>query len=591
MTVTQIRPSTSLVTSAVRPRRALVRYGPQALMLIAVMVLYTVNLRGYPEYTNDDEGTYYAQAWAVLHKGVMAHYTYWYDHPPLGWVQIAVLLKPVEWLVGSQGVGDPVETIGRVIMGLFAVGSAALMYKIARNLSAAKPVALAVPLVWAICPLTQYFGRQIFLDNINVFWLLVAFALITSKPKLHYIVMAGAAFGVSILSKETAVLAAPALLAAIWVFSWPRTRWFAIIGFLGTAILIASGYLLFAIIKNEVFPGSGHVSLWYAVNWQLHDRAGQGFLFGNGLNNATMREWLRFDPYLLPIGMAFSAGALAVRKLRPLALVPVVYFVMALRGGYVPAMYPISSLPFMALAVVLGLEHGWTALSRPVSRRSCQALVAGLAVAGTALVAPSWLNSVHWTLTSQENEPARQALRYVSANLPRTANILTDDNTWNDLVAMGWNSNGWRGPIWDFKLDKDPIAQQQNLPNGWKDVQYILTGRAMEVYVGTVVLSKENAPLVNSALSHSTLVAAWGPVGRQVRLLKVDPAQAPVDAGYELKHPVAPVSASAQLAAAQTQINLLVTRFAHSTDVEERRQLVKQIQELAKTPGVTVPNR
>src|SRR5215217_4607702 len=39
--------------------------------------------------TTDDEGTYVAQAWAILHQGRLAHYTYWYDHPPLGWIQIA----------------------------------------------------------------------------------------------------------------------------------------------------------------------------------------------------------------------------------------------------------------------------------------------------------------------------------------------------------------------------------------------------------------------------------------------------------------------------------------------------------------------
>ena len=31
----------------------------------------------------DDEGTYVSQAWAVMHWTTLAHYTYWYDHPPL----------------------------------------------------------------------------------------------------------------------------------------------------------------------------------------------------------------------------------------------------------------------------------------------------------------------------------------------------------------------------------------------------------------------------------------------------------------------------------------------------------------------------
>ncbi|GMA32332.1 hypothetical protein [Litorihabitans aurantiacus] len=37
----------------------------------------------------DDEGTYSAQAYAVERLGELTHYTYWYDHPPLGWLQMA----------------------------------------------------------------------------------------------------------------------------------------------------------------------------------------------------------------------------------------------------------------------------------------------------------------------------------------------------------------------------------------------------------------------------------------------------------------------------------------------------------------------
>ena len=32
----------------------------------------------------DDEGTYVSQAWALATHGELSHYTYWYDHPPLG---------------------------------------------------------------------------------------------------------------------------------------------------------------------------------------------------------------------------------------------------------------------------------------------------------------------------------------------------------------------------------------------------------------------------------------------------------------------------------------------------------------------------
>src|SRR5688572_1633348 len=38
----------------------------------------------------DDEGTYVSQAWAVMHWTTLAHYTYWYDHPPFGWILVGL---------------------------------------------------------------------------------------------------------------------------------------------------------------------------------------------------------------------------------------------------------------------------------------------------------------------------------------------------------------------------------------------------------------------------------------------------------------------------------------------------------------------
>src|SRR6266545_2672094 len=57
------------------------------LLLIAALV-HGYNMFGYPYYESD-EGTYVSQAWAVVTLGRLAPYTYWYDHAPGGWVQIA----------------------------------------------------------------------------------------------------------------------------------------------------------------------------------------------------------------------------------------------------------------------------------------------------------------------------------------------------------------------------------------------------------------------------------------------------------------------------------------------------------------------
>lgn len=517
----------------------LLRVIPLPLVLTLVAVLYGVNLHGYPEFSNDDEGTYFAQAWAVANQGVMAHYTYWYDHPPVGWIQLAVLLQPLQWVWSGDAI--PVQTAGRGMMTVIAVVSAALIYKIARNLGLPKSVALVAPLVWALSPMTVNLGRQIFLDNISLVWLLACFALVTGRPKLQYHIAAGAAFGVAVLSKETAVLAMPAILVTLWVFSWARTRAFSFVGFLGTGTFVISGWLLFAIVKKELFPGPGHVSLWETIVWQLHGRGNAGFMFtdGSGANN-ILKGWLAHDPYLVTAGMLLSFVALFYRQSRGIALVPVLYLLVALRGGYLPGMYIVTPLPFFALIVVYIAWKLWHAASfRSIGaiRWTGRVAVAALVAASVVVITPSWAARSTRAVTENDNIPYQEALAYVDANLPRDTTVLTDDNAWNELVKMGWSADGWSGPLWHFKLDRDPLARAENLPGGWTDVDYIFLGRAMEVFVGGEILGKENAPQAHAALAHAELVKAWGPVGQQIRLLKVNPDKEPVDPEWMRLHP------------------------------------------------------
>jgi hypothetical protein len=72
----------------------------------------------------------------------------------------------------------------------------------------------------------------------------------------------------------------------------------------------------------------------------------------------------------------------------------------------------------------------------------------------------------------------------VDAGRPRDCVIPTDDSG-NGLVAPGWNSDGWHGPLRHFTLDRDPRARNQALPDGWRDVDYVLLGPPMTVFRGT----------------------------------------------------------------------------------------------------------
>ncbi|MDW5322295.1 ArnT family glycosyltransferase [Plantactinospora sp. KLBMP9567] len=490
---------------------------PLAACLSVVAVLYGTNLGGYPEFGNDDEGTYYAQAWAVITEGRLAHYTYWYDHPPLGWIQLAALLRPAQWLFGGQ----PALVGGRAVLGMVMVVSAALLYRVARNLGMPRTGASAVIGIWCLSPLVVCYGRQILLDNIALMWLLASLATATGSPRWRRPVLSGVCFGVAILSKETAALAGLGILVALLTSGEGRPRSSCAGRWLAAAGLVVGGWLVCVVIADDVLPLLG------AIEWQLYGRGGSGSVLDPGSTaRRIVASWWSLDPYLLSLGVIAAPLGLAWRTTRGVALIPVVLALAGLRpGGYLPAMHVITMLPFLTLLIGYAVWQGWRAATRLPGRRSAGARVAVVVLAATAVLAaaPSWAVGARTALTVDANAPYRQALSFVATSLPRDTVVLTDDDTWNDLVRLGWSGNGWDGAVWHYKLDRDPEAVSE-LPNGWRDVDYLLAGRAMESLLGTPAISWEQAPEVVSAWRNSSVVASWGPPDSPVVLRRVDPA-------------------------------------------------------------------
>src|SRR5262245_27742023 len=92
-------------------------------LLVIVGTVDGWNLTNYPSLS-DDEGTYLAQAWAVRTGTGLTHYTYWYDHPPGGWLQIALL----SWLPEVAAPDQLAVATGRIVMVIVALINAALVF-------------------------------------------------------------------------------------------------------------------------------------------------------------------------------------------------------------------------------------------------------------------------------------------------------------------------------------------------------------------------------------------------------------------------------------------------------------------------------
>jgi hypothetical protein len=178
-------------------------------LLLVVGLVHAIGYDRFPGRINDDEGTYVAQAWAVQNWHALAHYTYWYDHPPAGWITIA----GYTWLTRAFERLPTAVSAGREFMVAVNLVSAALVYLLARRLGFHRLAAAGAVLLFGLSPLALPFQRMVFLDNLAVMWLLAALAAAAS-PRKSLAASAGSAacFAVAVLSKETIAVLFPVLL-------------------------------------------------------------------------------------------------------------------------------------------------------------------------------------------------------------------------------------------------------------------------------------------------------------------------------------------------------------------------------------------
>ena len=511
-----------------RTRRRILTDVTLALGLTAlVMTVQAWNVMGFPS-ASDDEGTYLAQAWAVQHGLGLAHYTYWYDHPPLAWIQLAGLSwLPAALLPKAFAVGA-----GRLAMLPVAATSLLLVYLIARRLGFARWAAALALVSYGMSPISVTMMRQIYLDSFAVVWMLAAFALALSPRKhLWHHVASGVAVALAVLSKETMLVVAPAVVVALWQSTSGTTiRAWAFGGFLCGVVLPGAFYPLYAILKGELLPGPDHVSLIGAWQFQLQHRQGSGSVFTAGSNsNMLLNSWLYYDRVLLLGGVAATVVALVVSRLRAPALAAGLLVLVALRpDGYLPAMYVVQALPFLAIGLAgiievlltwmlsgeLRTEIGQTPrrAARPgVRLRWLRASAVGVvAIAALWYVVPRWYVGDQRAVRSDDNAGYMAAADWLrgdqfggggdrASTSITTATIVVDDVLWLDLVRSGYQRDR---VIWFYKLDLDS-AVAARLPHGWRDVDYIVSSPAVRQ-------DPQSLPSVEALLTHSTVVKTFG---------------------------------------------------------------------------------
>ncbi|MDE3130138.1 MAG: glycosyltransferase family 39 protein [Acidobacteriota bacterium] len=493
--------------------------GVVACLLALAAFLIGTGITRYPGFA-DDEGTYVAEAWAVMTHGQLSHYTYWYDHPPLGWVQLGLLTSVFGGLVH----GATAIATARSLMLLPALATTALLYGLARRLDLRRGFAALAVLTLIVSPLGIYSLREVYLENFALPWLLAAFFLAaTPRAKLWAFAGSGACFAAAVLSKETMLLFLPGLLLAVVTQTDRRTRAFCLAAFGLSFVLVAGVYPLMAVLKGELLPGRGHVSLEQAVVWQLVTRQATGSaLDPHSAARQVIDGWLRTDAWLLGLGLGSVPLALLVRRLRPIALALAVAVLTALHGGYLPEPFDIGLLPFCALLPAGLLNSIWDL--RPRVSRWWPYATRGFALALTAVlvavVAPQWLGKDRAARSLDLVRPATAAEHWIETHIQRRARLIVDDTMYVDLVDAGFRPR--YGVVWFSKLsfasNLDP-AIRKHLPHGWHEFDFVIDSPGMRnsMYADRPAYSE-----VFEAIAHSRTLRTFGhgPARIQIRVLE-----------------------------------------------------------------------
>ncbi|MFJ3384239.1 MULTISPECIES: ArnT family glycosyltransferase [unclassified Curtobacterium] len=484
-------------------------------------VVQAWNMGGIPQRI-DDEGTYTAQAWAITHLGELTHYTYWYDHPPLGWIQIAGYTS----LTGAFARYPFAVEAAREAMVFFAAVSAVLVFVLARRLGTARPTAAIAVLVFGLSPLALQYHRTVYIDNVATPWLLAAFVLVLSRrQQLAGFVGAAACLGIAVLSKETYLLALPFLVWMAFRRADPSTRRYTLSVAGAVLAVIGGGYVLLAAVKGELLPSAGKVSLLEGVTYQLGSREASGSLFTSGsLANEAASQWWALDPVFIVLGSAAAVVGLFLRRVRPIAAMLVFLLAMMFRpNGYLPVPYVIMLVPFGALLVAYVAERAVLAVAgitafrgrnrfRGVSRRVLGGTWAIVTVAALVAAVPLWGSQLRGFLVTDLDKPMAQAENWIGDNVDKRSRMLVDDAMWVDLVNDGFARNN---VVWYYKLDTDGAVEKQS-PNGWKDSDYVVTTDSMRT-------GGNSSSDVRQAIANSTSVATFGTGNQAVDVRQIHP--------------------------------------------------------------------
>lgn len=477
--------------------------------LVSGAITHGYHLFQYPLYITD-EGVYMQRAWAVIRENALSPYTYNYDHAPAGWYAIAAwasLLPRQFQTFGSA------ENTGRALMLLIHLGSVFLLFHVTRRLAGAGRGSLTAAFVatffFNFSPLAVFYDREVVLDNLMVFWVLLSLYLATSPSRRVLAPMlSGVAFGVSVLTKENAIFFIPAIGYLLYgQFHNHTNRRFALGLSTFLVVSVVSIYFLYAVLKNELLPAHlnfdlntppvGHVSLLYTLWQQLHRNQGSLLDQNSPVWQFSLGAWLPKDAFLLAAGVTSMIvnliyGLRHRRQTRPswqyqgelvAALLTGGYAAYLARGSVILEFYVVPLVPFLAMNLGLVVGRELPARVRPSLVRAalllacCAALLSPL---GGYLYVRNTAGQVafHDLYTLNLTALQAQEFQYMRQHISPDARIIMDEEFWVDLHDV---RPSYKFAHSHFEATGDPDVRDKLFRQDWQNVDYVVMSNRMLV--------------------------------------------------------------------------------------------------------------
>jgi endo-1,4-beta-D-glucanase Y/4-amino-4-deoxy-L-arabinose transferase-like glycosyltransferase len=486
-----------------------------AVVLIGV-IAHSINMFGYPFYLGD-EGIYMSQAYASARLGQITPYAYWYDHAPAGWI----LLGAWTTLTGGFSTFGTAVDSGRVFMLVLHAASLVLLFRVALRLTSNTAAATIACLLYTLSPLSIIYGRWVLLDNIMVFWALLAMVLmIRHDGRIWQLLYSGLCFGVAVLTKEVAIFLMPAFLYGLWKLVEAHQARFARAAWLFASLAVISLYFLYAALRKELIDfsfsspldgGSGSVTLFGAILWQMGRGDGMPWDSSSSFYQLLTTDWLLKDPWLLGLGAATTLWNLFRKdhRRRLVGLVSLMAIVSIARGSLVFDFYIIPLLPFLALNVVLALDDLMGLARNPV--------LPAAALVGLAVISYTNLERQPDVFSLKLTSAQRQALAWVQEHVHSNAQIVISDELWVDLRDGAPGKPSFPGAHSHWKVANDPAVYRDLYYDDWKNIDYIVSTRELEQAVNA-----DRDSLAYEAFSQSTPVIRFAEGDLAVEIRKVN---------------------------------------------------------------------